>query len=134
MNIGKVAKISGISAKMIRYYEDIGLIERPIRTDAGYRVYTEQDIQSLKFIRHSRDLGFSTEQMKELIHLWKNKDRHSVEVKQLTQQHIDTLNQKIVDLQTMVNTLQQSVNGCAGNAEAECEILNQIEFGAASCK
>lgn len=134
MNIGQAAKASGISAKMIRYYEEIGLIPLSQRTDAGYRIYAEQDIQTLKFIQHSRALGFSTEQMKELINLWKNKDRQSVEVKQLAQQHIDALNQKIADLQMMVHTLQQSVNGCAGNEEAECEILNQIESGASCCK
>lgn len=130
MNIGQAAKQSGISAKMIRYYEDIGLLPAPKRTDAGYRMYSEEDIKTLKFIQHSRELGFSTEQMKELMSLWKNEGRQSAEVKELTQKHIDALNKKIADLQAMVNALQQSVDCCAGNQQAECEILNQIEQGA----
>lgn len=130
MNIGQAAKQSGISAKMIRYYEDIGLLPASKRTDAGYRMYSEDDIKTLKFIQHSRELGFSTEQMKELMGLWKNEGRQSAEVKQLTQKHIDALNKKIADLQAMVSALQQSVDCCAGNQQAECEILNQIEQGA----
>lgn len=130
MNIGQAAKQSGISAKMIRYYEDIGLLPASKRTDAGYRMYSEEDIKTLKFIQHSRELGFSTEQMKELMSLWRNEGRQSAEVKQLTQKHIDALNKKIADLQAMVSALQQSVDCCAGNQQAECEILNQIEQGA----
>lgn len=129
MNIGQAAKQSGISAKMIRYYEDIGLLPASKRTDAGYRMYSESDIKMLKFIHHSRELGFSTEQMKELLGLWKNQDRQSAEVKQLAQKHINALNQKIADLQTMVSSLQHSVDCCAGNQQADCEILNQIELG-----
>ena len=130
MNIGQAAKQSGISAKMIRYYEDIGLLPASKRTDAGYRMYSEEDIKTLKFIQHSRELGFSTEQMKELMSLWRNEGRQSAEVKELTQKHIDALNKKIADLQAMVSALQQSVDCCAGNQQAECEILNQIEQGA----
>lgn len=131
MNIGQAAKQSGISAKMIRYYEEIGLLPASKRTDAGYRLYSEEDLKTLKFIQHSRELGFSTEQMKELLDLRNNQDRQSAEVKQLTQKHIDALNQKIADLQAMVSALQQSVDCCAGNQQAECEILNQIELGTA---
>lgn len=107
MNIGQAAKQSGISAKMIRYYEDIGLLPASKRTDAGYRMYSEEDIKTLKFIQHSRELGFSTEQMKELMSLWKNEGRQSAEVKELTQKHIDALNKKIADLQAMVSALQR---------------------------
>lgn len=129
MNIGQVAKNSGISAKMIRYYEDIGVLPASKRSDAGYRMYSEDDLKTLHFIRHARELGFSTEQMKELLELWKNHDRQSAEVKDLTQKHILALKQKIVDLQTMVDHLEQSVRCCAGNQQSECEILNKIEFG-----
>ena len=129
MNIGQAAKSSGISAKMIRYYEDIGVLPASKRSDAGYRMYSEDDLKTLHFIRHARELGFSTEQMKELLELWKNNDRQSAEVKALTQKHILALKQKIADLQAMVDNLQQSVNCCAGNQQAECEILNKIEFG-----
>lgn len=131
MNIGQAAKASGISAKMIRYYESIGLLNNAQRTDAGYRIYSEADIKTLSFLRHARDLGFSSEQMKDLLGLWKNQSRQSVEVKALALKHIQTLNQKIADLQAMVEILQQSVDGCAGNDQADCTILNQIETGMA---
>ncbi|MCL6242158.1 Cu(I)-responsive transcriptional regulator [Acinetobacter amyesii] len=133
MNIGQAAKASGISAKMIRYYESIGLLNNAQRTDAGYRIYSEADIKTLSFLRHARDLGFSSEQMKDLLGLWKNQSRQSVEVKALALKHIQTLNQKIADLQAMVEILQQSVDGCAGNDQADCSILNQIETGMAEC-
>ena len=133
MNIGQAAKASGISAKMIRYYESIGLLNNAQRTNAGYRVYSEADIKTLSFLRHARDLGFSSEQMKDLLGLWKNQSRQSVEVKALALKHIQTLNQKIADLQAMVELLQQSVDGCAGNDQADCTILNQIETGMAEC-
>ena len=133
MNIGQAAKASGISAKMIRYYESIGLLNNAQRTDAGYRIYSEADIKTLSFLRHARDLGFSSEQMKDLLGLWKNQSRQSVEVKALALKHIQTLNQKIEDLQAMVEILQQSVDDCAGNDQADCTILNQIETGMAEC-
>lgn len=133
MNIGQAAKASGISAKMIRYYESIGLLNNAQRSDAGYRIYSEADIKTLSFLRHARDLGFSSEQMKDLLGLWKNQSRQSVEVKALALKHIQTLNQKIADLQVMVEILQQSVDGCAGNDQADCTILNQIETGMAKC-
>lgn len=129
MNIGQVAKQSGISAKMIRYYEDIGLIEAAKRSDAGYRIYTVQDLKTLGFIKHARELGFSSEQMKELISLWRNTGRSSAEVKQLASQHIQALNQKIQSLQDMVNALEQSVAHCAGDHRPECSILNHLEKG-----
>lgn len=133
MNIGQAAKASGISAKMIRYYESIGLLNNAQRSDAGYRIYSEADIKTLSFLRHARDLGFSSEQMKDLLGLWKNQSRQSIEVKALALKHIQTLNQKIADLQAMVEILQQSVDGCAGNDQADCTILNQIETGMAEC-
>lgn len=84
MNIGQASKHSGISAKMIRYYEEIGLLEAAQRSASGYRIYSETDLKTLNFLKHARELGFSSEQMKELISLWKNTDRHSAEVKALT--------------------------------------------------
>ena len=129
MNIGQVAKQSGISSKMIRYYEEIGLINIAKRSDAGYRIYSDQDLKTLNFIKHARELGFSSEQMKELISLWKNTDRSSAEVKQLASRHIEDLNNKIKSLQDMVNTLQQSVACCAGNESSDCSILAHIENG-----
>ena len=129
MNIGQVSKQSGISSKMIRYYEQIGLLDAAKRASSGYRVYSDQDLKTLNFIRHARDLGFSSEQMKELLSLWKNTERQSAEVKQLTLQHIQVLNEKIAQLQAMVNLLQHSANHCSGNEQADCAILKNIELG-----
>ena len=129
MNIGQAAKRSGISAKMIRYYEDIGLLPAPKRSDTGYRVYSDADIKILRYIQHARELGFSSEQMKELLGLWLNSSRQSSEVKQLAQKHIQFLQQKIADMQHMLMILQQSVEQCAGNEQSDCQILKQIEQG-----
>jgi len=129
MNIGQAAKQSGISAKMIRYYEEIGLIRAVTRTDAGYRMYSAQDLKALQFIKHARELGFSSEQMKELLSLWENTDRHSAEVKKLALKHIDELNQKIKSLKDMVQVLEQAAAACAGDHGPDCNILNQIEQG-----
>ena len=120
MNIGQAAKQSGISTKMIRYYEEIGVLDVARRSASGYRLYFEQDIKDLNFLR---------QQMKELIGLWKNTDRHSAEVKQMTLKHIATLNQKIKELQKMVLFLQVSANQCAGDEQTDCAILDQIEKG-----
>ncbi|WP_445115712.1 Cu(I)-responsive transcriptional regulator [Acinetobacter sp. WZC-1] len=129
MNIGQAARRAGISSKMIRYYEEIGLIGPAPRSDAGYRMYTERDLKTLSFIRHARELGFSSEQMKELVSLWQNTGRHSAEVKQLAQKHMDELNHRIRTMQDMVNVLQQSVACCAGDQNPDCTILNQLEKG-----
>ncbi|ENW96395.1 Cu(I)-responsive transcriptional regulator [Acinetobacter sp. NIPH 298] len=129
MNIGQVSKKTGISTKMIRYYEQIGLLGIAKRSDSGYRIYSEQDVKTLSFIRNSRDLGFSSEQMKELLSLWKNTGRHSAEVKQLALKHIENLNHKITQLQEMVNLLQTSADHCSGDDQADCAILNNLEQG-----
>lgn len=129
MNIGQAAKQSGISAKMIRYYEEIGLLHAVNRSDAGYRIYTAQDLKALHFIKHARELGFSSEQMKDLLSLWKNTDRQSAEVKKLALQHIEQLNQKIKSLKDMVLVLEQATECCAGDHGSDCSILNQIEQG-----
>lgn len=106
MNIGQAAKRSGISAKMIRYYEEIGLLPAPKRSESGYRDYSDADIRMLGFIQHARELGFSSEQMKELLGLWQNEVRQSSEVKQLAQKHITILEQKIQDMQAMVKNFE----------------------------
>ncbi|MDA4942371.1 Cu(I)-responsive transcriptional regulator [Acinetobacter baumannii] len=129
MNIGQASKHSGISAKMIRYYEEIGLLEAAQRSASGYRIYSETDLKTLNFLKHARELGFSSEQMKELISLWKNTDRHSAEVKALTVKHIAELKQKIAHLQEMVNILQASADDCYGDQQASCAILDHIEKG-----
>lgn len=126
MNIGQASKQSGISTKMIRYYEQIGLLETVNRSNSGYRLYSKDDIDDLCFLRHSRDLGFSSKQMKELLYLRKNTNRQSADVKQLTQEHIETLNQKIAQLQEMVDSLQNSFDHCAGDDNADCAILDDL--------
>ncbi|WP_151777781.1 Cu(I)-responsive transcriptional regulator [Acinetobacter brisouii] len=129
MNIGQVAKQTGLSSKMIRYYEEVGLLPNIQRSSAGYRVYGAQDLQALRFIRHARTLDFSIEQIKELLSLWRNQSRHSAEVKQLALAHIEQLQQRIAALQNMVEILQHTADCCAGNEAADCPILEQIEHG-----
>lgn len=129
MNIGQASERSGISPKMIRYYEQIGLLETAKRSNSGYRIYSNQDIKNLCFLRQARDLGFSSKQMKELLNLWKNTDRQSADVKKLTLTHIETLNRKIAQLQDMVSLLQISADHCSGNENAECAILEVLEQG-----
>lgn len=129
MNIGQASERSGISPKMIRYYEQIGLLDTAKRSNSGYRIYSNQDIKNLCFLRQARDLGFSSKQMKELLNLWKNTDRQSADVKKLTLTHIETLNRKIAQLQDMVSLLQISADHCSGNENAECAILEGLEQG-----
>ena len=129
MNIGQASEQSGISPKMIRYYEQTGLLDTAKRSNSGYRIYSNQDIKNLCFLRQARDLGFSSKQMKELLDLWKNTDRKSADVKKLTLTHIETLNQKIAQLQDMVNLLQISADHCSGDQNADCAILEDLERG-----
>ena len=129
MNIGQASERSGISPKMIRYYEQIGLLDTAKRSNSGYRIYSNQDIKNLCFLRQARDLGFSSKQMKEWLNLWKNTDRQSADVKKLTLTHIETLNRKIAQLQDMVSLLQISADHCSGNENAECAILEDLEQG-----
>lgn len=126
MNIGKASKASGVSAKMIRYYETIGLIPEALRTKAGYRDYADKDIQILRFIRRARDLGFSVEQMKELMTLWQDQNRASSDVKRLALQHVAHLEQKAKDLQEMSHALLHLANACHGNDRPDCPILEKL--------
>lgn len=129
MNIGQVAKQTGFSAKMIRYYEDIGLLPAIQRTDAGYRIYQNEHVQSLNFIQHARSLGFDTDKIRELLSLWRNKDRMNMHVKDLALQHISELKHKIQKLEQMVEILQEVVDCCTGRHSADCPILLKIESG-----
>ena len=112
MNIGQAARHSGLSAKMIRYYESIGLLKAAHRTDSGYRIYSDVDLHSLAFIKRSRDLGFSLEEVGKLLTLWQDRGRASADVKSLARQHIDELNQKILELGQLRDTLQDLVEHC----------------------
>mgnify|MGYP003084616040 FL=1 len=123
MNISQAAKLTGLSAKQIRDYEKLGLLKANSRTLAGYRHYEENDLARLRFIRHSRDVGFSLQQIAQLLQLQDNPNRNSREVKQLTAQHIETLNAQIHALQKMVAELQRWHDNCQGNDCPECSIL-----------
>lgn len=130
MNIGEASKLSGVSAKMIRYYENTGLVPPAARTSAGYRHYSENDVHRLSFIRRARDLGFSVKEISDLLGLWSDRTRHSADVKRIAQSHIDDLQQKITELRGMVDTLQRLVECCAGDERPECPILDGLEHPA----
>ena len=134
MNIGQAARQSGLSAKMIRYYESIGLLKPAHRTDSGYRLYGEQDLHSLAFIKRSRDLGFSLEEVGKLLTLWQDRQRASADVKALAMQHIDELNRRIEELVSLRDTLGELVSHCQGDDRPDCPILKDLANGAAgSC-
>lgn len=127
MNIGKAAKASKVSAKMIRYYEQIGLIPAASRTDSGYRAYTQADVNQLHFIRRARDLGFSVAEISDLLNLWNNQSRQSADVKRLAQTHIDELDRRIQNMQHMAQTLKALIHCCAGDALPDCPILHTLD-------
>jgi MerR family gold-responsive transcriptional activator of gol and ges genes len=127
MNIGQAARASGVSAKMIRYYEQTGLIPKADRRQSGYRDYSDTDVHMLRFIRRSRDLGFSVAEIHELLGLWRDESRESAEVKRLAQAHIDDLKKRIAALQDMTNTLTKLVGACHGDHRPHCPILEGLE-------
>ena len=126
MNIGEAARASGISAKMLRHYESVGLLSAPARSAAGYRQYGERDVHVLRFIRHARDLGFSIAQIGELVGLWQNRRRSSRQVKTLAQAHIDALDRKVRELQAMKATLEHLAHCCHGDERPDCPILDSL--------
>jgi Cu(I)-responsive transcriptional regulator len=126
MNIGEVAKQSGVSAKMIRYYESIGLIAAADRSEAGYRNYGMNDVHTLRFIRRARDLGFTVEQMSDLLALWKDRSRASAEVKKIALDHVSLLERKVAELQAMTETLRHLAAHCHGDARPDCPILEDL--------
>lgn len=125
-NIGQAAKASGISAKMIRHYEEVGLLPAASRTFSGYRTYNHQNVHMLRFIRHSRDLGFSIKQIADLLSLWRDRNRPSSKVKQMASEHIEILNQKIQELNTMKSELTRLVSCCHGDERPDCPILDEL--------
>jgi len=132
MNIGEAARGSGVSAKMIRYYESVGLLPRADRTGAGYRVYRDADVHTLRFIRRARDLGFSMEQITELLALWREPDRASADVKNLAQVHIAELEERAGQLMAMSRTLRHLADHCHGDQRPECPILDDLAEGRAN--
>lgn len=127
MNIGQAAEASGVSAKMIRYYEETRLIRPADRSASGYRVYSHEDVHTLRFIRRARDLGFSVKQITLLLSLWQDKNRESAQVKQVALEHISELQTKIKEMQQMIDVLAELAESCHGDHRPNCPILNKLE-------
>jgi len=126
MNIGQAAAASGVSAKMIRYYESVGLTRPVVRTESGYRVYGDDDVHMLRFIRRARDLGFSVEQIGGLLALWQDRDRSSADVKRIALGHVAELEQKVEGLRQMIATLRHLSACCHGDDRPDCPILDDL--------
>ncbi|MCD1596876.1 Cu(I)-responsive transcriptional regulator [Rheinheimera aquimaris] len=127
LTIGEAARHSGLSAKMIRHYEQSGLLGKAPRTDAGYRLYNSQQLQQLGFIARARKLGFSLTEIQSLLQLWQDPTRESRSVKQLAEQHLADIDAKISELQQMRETLAALADSCAGDSKPHCSILQQLE-------
>ncbi len=129
MNIGEAAAASGVSAKMIRYYEETGLIPPAGRTASGYRTYGPKEVQILRFVRRARDLGFPMEKVADLLALWRDRSRASADVKQLAEAQVEALDARIREMQDMKATLQHLVHSCAGDQRPDCPILDDLGGG-----
>ena len=130
MQIGEAAAVSGVSAKMIRHYESIGLVPRAGRRDNSYRDYDAADVHRLRFIRRARDLGFSMDQIRALLRLWSDQGRSNAEVKAIALDHVRELQEKIAHLQEMAGTLAHLAEACDGSGRPHCPILRGLEGNA----
>ena len=126
IDIGRAAQDSGVSVKRIRHYESIGLLPKASRTSANYRVYGANDVHTLRFIRRARKLGFSIDEIRELVGLWKNKARSSAAVKKIARTHVEELKRKVAELQDMVSTLEHLAHHCHGDHRPDCPILDDL--------
>ena len=126
VTIGDAARLSGVSAKMVRHYESLGPLPRVARTDGGYRQYSEPEVHTLRFIKRARDLGFSMEEIAELVGLWQNRRRASANVRRVAQKHAEDLAQRIAAMQEMQKTLQHLIHCCHGDERPECPILEEL--------
>ena len=126
LNIGQAAARSGVSSKMIRHYESLGLLPAVHRTDAGYRQYGEKEVHTLSFIRRARTLGFSMAEIAELLKLWQNKRRASADVKRIALAHVADLERRIAEMAAMKQTLQHLAHCCQGNNRPDCPILTEL--------
>ncbi|MDZ5461078.1 Cu(I)-responsive transcriptional regulator [Azohydromonas lata] len=126
LNIGEAAARSGVSAKMVRHYESLGLLPRVRRTEAGYRQYGEAEVHTLRFIRRARDLGFGMAEIAELLRLWQNRRRSSAEVKRIAQARVADLERRIAEMTAMKDTLAQLVHCCQGDHRPDCPILEDL--------
>jgi MerR family copper efflux transcriptional regulator len=131
MNIGDVAERTGLPAKTIRYYEDIGLIT-PLRGDNGYRRFRESDVHKLAFLGRARGLGFSIEECRDLLALWEDRGRASADVRAIAEEHLRQIGVKIAELSAMKETLSELVHACHGDHRPDCPILNDLAGGTLS--
>ena len=127
MNIGEAAARSGVSAKMVRHYESLGLLPKVVRTEAGYRQYGDNEVHTLRFIRRARDLGFPMTEIAELLKLWQNRRRASADVKRIASAHVADLDRRIEAMAAMKRTLQGLVDCCHGDQRPDCPILEELE-------
>lgn len=126
VSIGEAARRAGVSARMLRHYESLGLLPHVARSDSGYRQYSAADVHVLRFIRRGRDLGFSMEEITTLLGLWQDQERTSASVKQIAQTHIASLEQRIAAMQAMQRSLQALVQCCHGDDRPDCPILDDL--------
>lgn len=126
MNIGEAARRSGVSAKMVRHYESLGLLPRVARTEAGYRQYGPEEVHTLRFIRRARELGFSMAEIADLLKLWQNRERASADVKRIAEAHMADLDRRIAEMSSMRRTLEQLVHCCHGDERPQCPILDEL--------
>ena len=126
MNIGTASRESGVSVKMVRHYESIGILPRAVRTEGNYRLYGPNEVHTLRFIKRARDLGFPMEDIRELLGLWQSKSRRSASVKKVVGAHVDELKRKIAELESMVSTLEHLAHHCHGDHRPECPILEDL--------
>jgi MerR family gold-responsive transcriptional activator of gol and ges genes len=132
MKIGQASRATGVSTKMIRYYESVGLIRPADRTDSDYRDFSDRDVRELQFIRRARDLGFSVEEITQLLSLWRDRQRPSREVKAIAQKHVADLDARVAEMKAMADTLRHLASCCAGDDRPDCPILADLaEPGAA---
>ena len=126
MNIGEASAASGVSPKMIRYYESVGLMPEAGRSAGGYRIYADTDVHMLRFIRRARDLGFALDDIRLLLGLWRDRTRPSAAVKEIAVRHIDELTAKIAELQAMKRSLMHLAEACHGDHRPDCPILDDL--------
>lgn len=127
MNIGEVSKLAAVNSKMVRRYESLGIIPKAGRSDAGYRQYSKNDVHVLRFVKRARELGFSMKDIKQLVGLWRNKARSSAQVKNIATKHMDELQKKMSEIQSMLSTLNKLVENCHGDNRPDCPILDELD-------
>ena len=126
IDIGRASKASGVSVKMIRHYEAIGLLKKVARSRSNYRIYSDNDVHTLRFVKRARTLGFSVEDIRELLSLWGNKSRSSAAVKKIAAGHLQELEQRIAEMKGMAETLKHLMHNCHGDQRPDCPILDDL--------